>query len=496
MAQTHNGDFAYEHTGDNLVEFFSKAGSLFKNRGCHYGNPVDIMSLFIPAWKTNKYKSMQLAMWLRDCRNTNGRCGSGNRSGGREVFQFIATVDPSWIIANICLIPEVGRWDDLTVLFGTHCEEWAVRYWASAIKEGNGLAAKWAPREKSNKLVYHKLRKALKLSPGEFRKLLAKNTEVVEKHMCSNRWGDIDYNHVPSVAMARSVNAFTKHDTDRFSQWKQSLSDPKSGNAIHAGVLFPHDCIRTLKAELSSEFKDGFFSWSRAKRVGDTEVYQESEIANAQFAALPNYMEGTNAKIMTICDFSGSMNVPVSGNIHANDIAMGLGLYCSDRLGKDNPFYRMFIPFSDDARFVNWKDESFSVAVQKHNDGFGVNTNVVAALDLILGSAQMFKASNEQMPTCLLIVSDMEFDFSGGHEATAIESCMKKWEQLGYNRPNIVYWQLGDYGTSPAIADHKNVALVSGFSSSILTAILSGDDFSPRGVMERAISKYEIVSPL
>ena len=66
MARTGNGDYAYDSTGNALLEFFAKAGSLFKGKGTYYGNEKDAISLFKPAWTTNSYKAMQLAMWVRD----------------------------------------------------------------------------------------------------------------------------------------------------------------------------------------------------------------------------------------------------------------------------------------------------------------------------------------------------------------------------------------------------------------------------------------------
>jgi hypothetical protein len=495
MAYGHKGDFAYESTNDPLLEFFSKAGSLMKNRGTYHGDPVESLDLFKHAWDTDNYKSMQLALWLRDCRRgTQGRAGAGNRSASREALGWIAENHPAWIISNIQFIPEVGRWDDLLALMNTPVEGYAIDFWVKAIKSGNGLAAKWAPREKNNKPVYHKLRKAAGLDPKSFRKLLAENTKVVETLMCNNSWEDINYSQVPSVAMARSVNAFTKHDSNRFQSWKDALKDPNSGAKVNAEVLFPHDCIRTLRAELGSNMKQGFYTWSR-KRGHTGETYEDSEVANAQFAALPNYMEGTNMRLICICDFSGSMDVKVSGSIAAIDVSMAMGLYCSDRVGKDNPFYRKFIPFSDNARLVDWKDDTFSVAVQKHNDGWCGSTNVSAALDSILDAAKLFNATNDQIPNCLLMLSDMQFDPGANKEKTAIEACLDKWVAAGYSKPRIIYWNLGDSDTSPATSESKDVALVSGFSPALLTAILEGDDFSPLAVMNRAISKYEVVDP-
>jgi hypothetical protein len=433
---------------------------------------------------------MQLAMYLRDCRG-----GSGNRNGFRKIINWISLNHSQWITSNLNLIPEVGRWDDLEALIGTPCEEAAIKFWATAILSKDGLANKWCPRENKNKVIYHKLRKAAFMSPPEFRKHLAKNTNVVETDMCNGSWSNIKYNHVPSVAMARLSNAFERNDRIRFTSWAASLADKKSGNSVNASVLFPHDCIRTLRAELSK--KNGYFTWSR-KPSKDNEEYDESLLANAQFEALPDYINNKKNRIIPICDFSGSMQRPISVNnsIELIDISMGLGLYCSDRLGKDNPFYRKFIPFSDDARLISWENDSFSVAVQKYNDGFCGGTNINAALDQILNSAIMFNVSNDQMPTCLLIISDMQWDGGGvSEEQTAVEVGLSKWEEKGYSRPKIVYWNLNRYDSSPSTVEHKDVALVSGYSPACLSAILEGEDFSPIGVMNRAISKYKVIHP-
>lgn len=492
MARTHNNDFAYDSTGNALLEFFSKAGSLFAKKGTYYGDETKAVELFKSAWVTNNYKAMQLSMWLRDCRG-----GAGNRSGFREILKWLVGRDASWVEANMHMIPLVGRWDDLESLVDTPCEKNALDFWVRAIQDGNQLAAKWAPREDKNKAIFAKMRKICKMSPKDFRKLLVKNTNVVETVMCQKEWQDIDFNKVPSVAMARYNNAFKKHDPARFGQWKDALEKgvDEDGNEVkvNTSVLFPHDVIRTLYADLSDSH-GGYYGFTSSRR--SYVEYKDSKIANAQFAALPDYMEGTNARIMAICDFSGSMTNTVSGQIRAIDVSMSLGLYCSDRLGEKNPFYRKFMPFSNDSHMVDWKNDTFSVAAQKYNDGFVGSTNIRSALDKILEAAKMFGATNEQIPNMLLVISDMQFDggVSNGSETT-VETAMKEWEKAGYTRPKIVYWNTAGYAGTPSTKVHNNVALVSGFSPSLLKAVLGGEDFNPMAILDRAIAKYKVVDP-
>jgi len=496
MTRTGNDDYAYDSTGNALLEFFAKAGSLFKGKQTYYGNESTALDLFKSAWTTNNYKSMQLSMWLRDVRG-----GSGNRSGFRDIITWLAQRDPDWVKANLHLIPIHGRWDDLKALENTDCEQDAFKFWIEAIKEGHGLAAKWAPRDSKNnakrKVLFNKLRKVAEMSPKDFRKLLVKNTNVVETYMCKKDFQDIDYSKVPSVAMARYNNAFKKNDPARFDQWRNALEKgvDEEGNEVkvNAGALFPHDCMRTLYADLSSSH-GGHYGWTSNERNSHPK-YQDSPVANAQFAALPDYMEGTKERVMAICDFSGSMQTEISGSVQSLDVSMGLGLYCSDRLGKDNPFYRRFIPFSNTSCLVCWENETFSVAAQKYNDGWVGSTNIRAALKQILDAGKMFKATNDQMPTTLLIISDMQFNSGCKDNETTVETGLKEWESYGYSRPKVVYWNTAGYQGSPSTMAHPNVSLVSGFSPSVLKAILGGEDFSPMAVLEKAIEKYEVVDP-
>jgi hypothetical protein len=470
-ARTGNGAVAFEHSEDNLVEFFSKAGSLYVNKGTYYGNESTALELFKNAWRTDNYKSMQLAMWLRDCRG-----GSGNRSGFRAIINWLGNNYPEWIKANIALIPKYGRWDDLVALYNTPCEKDALHIWSLAIQSVDanvfGLAAKWADRQDV------KLRNYMGFSPKGFRKLLVSKTMVVESLMCSGRWEKVNYNHVPSVASARYANAFKKHDETRYNEWRESLASPESVNKVNAEVLLPHDIVRMVQ-----------------HCYGDDPAVVNA-LAEAQLKAIPNYMEKTNKRIMSILDFSGSMSsVNVAGSVTALDVALGLGLYCSEKVGSNNPFYRAVIPFSTNSKLVSWKGMSLVAAINKIPNGYCGSTDIKQALKVLLDAGKFFNATNDQMPNVLLILSDMQFDQGVTHSETPVEESLKEWEAAGYARPQIVYWNLAGYQNQPETAFKKDVALVSGYSPSVLKAVLSGEDFTPIAVMNRTISKYEITDP-
>jgi hypothetical protein len=479
MRKTHEGAAAYEHSLDHAVEFFSKAGSLFegKRKKSFYGEGSEetALALFQKTWIVDPVISFKLLLWLRDCRG-----GSGNRSGARSCLKWLALHDPDWIKVNIGWFPLIGRWDDLRTLFGTPVETEAVGLWAEALMKTDVLAAKWADRSDKP------LRRALGMTERAMRKRLAevRKMHIVEFKMCENQWGEINYEHIPSVAMARYTKAFGRHDETRFNLYKEAL---KKGEAkIHAGVLFPHDCVRTVR--------DG-----------------DADIGDAQFEALPNFMS-TDSRVIVICDTSGSMGDEVSGSIKRVDISQALALYCSAKIPKSNPFHKKFIGFSTEGKFQDWNGMKFSEPILAYcNMGYDVDrrkkmifdgavgsTHIDKALDLILKTAKFFSLKDDQMPNMLLIVSDMQFH-DGSETAdknkSEVEKCIDKWVEAGYSVPQIVYWNLAGYAGQPITSKHNNVALVSGFSPAILKAVFEAEDLTPKGVMIKALEKYNIEVP-
>jgi hypothetical protein len=454
----------YDHSFNHCLEFFSKAGSLMEKKKAFYGNEATALELFKPAWIADNITAFKLLLWLRDARG-----GAGNRSAFRTCLRWVAEQFPEWVYANLSWIPMVGRWDDLRTLFGTNVGSEAAKLWAHAIRHEDILAAKWADR--SDKL----LQGALNLNEANLRRLLAsiRKNSIVEHKMCTKDWSSIEYKKVPSVAMARYTKAFGRNDTDRFEAYKAALV--KGETTVNASVLFPHDCVRTVK-------------------------FGDSAIADAQFDTLPNYMENSGEKAIVICDTSGSMESAISGKIAAIDVSQALALYCSAKISPESPFYKKFIAFCSEGEFKNWNSMTFSQAVKSKaifNGAVGA-TRIDKALDLILNSAVHWNIKPENMLTTLIIVSDMQFTggvAGGERQLTEIQKCMFKWRDAGYNIPKIIYWNTAGYAGSVETKYGSNIALVSGFSPSVLKAIFNGDDLTPEGVMKATIKKYEITIP-
>jgi len=309
------------------------------------------------------------------------------------------------------------------------------------------------------------MHKELDMTPKDFRKLLVKLTNVVETKMCNKEFEDIEYSHVPSIAMHKYRNAFIKHDSERFNTFIQSaLKDPKK---INASVLFPHVlCEKMFQIRGESEVRDAI---------------------QAQWQALPNYMEGSNERILPVCDVSGSMTgLPMM-------VSISLGVYISER--NESVFKNAFLTFSEKPQLCYTVGKTlFEKLYSIQNANWGFNTNLLATFDLILNKATDVQLPQDEMPTKLLIISDMEFDQAEGNK-TNLDSIKEKYEKSGYKMPEIIFWNVnGRVGNIPANKYDSKVGLVSGFSPAILKSILLGEVETPTQLMLRTVNngRYDI----
>ena len=124
-----------------------------------------------------------------------------------------------------------------------------------------------------------------------------------------------------------------------------------------------------------------------------------------------------------------------------------------------------------------------------NNSKWEMSTNLHAAFENILSVAVNGNVPQEEMPSMLLIFSDMQFNRCVRYDDTAMNMIERKYAEAGYQVPAIVFWNLNSSDNVPVTADKSGAALVSGFSPAILTALLSENlaEFTPRNIMLKAI---------
>ena len=65
-------------------------------------------------------------------------------------------------------------------------------------------------------------------------------------------------------------------------------------------------------------------------------------------------------------------------------------------------------------------------------------------------------------------------------------------KENGYEMPKLVFWDLNAHAGQPAECSDENVAMISGFSPSIMKAVLNAEEFNPIDVMLEAVEPIKL----
>jgi hypothetical protein len=84
----------------------------------------------------------------------------------------------------------------------------------------------------------------------------------------------------------------------------------------------------------------------------------------------------------------------------------------------------------------------------------------------------------------------MQFDECVEYDDSAIEMITRKYAEAGYTVPQVVFWNLRHSHGVPARADQQGVALVSGYSPSLMQGLLeSGTMATAEEVMLQTVMR-------
>jgi hypothetical protein len=480
-ARTENGDTTNASTGSKVLDLFSKGGAV------RNFSEKDVINLIKPALQEELNLAVACIFYLRDILK-----GQGERRFFRIAMVYLAnTLSTEQITKLIELVPVYGRWDDLFALRGTEAYRIALEFYAAQLSrdaldnsEGNSisLAAKWAPSEKAGTQTRLNWKDLVAYFPTarQYRVIvssLRKKLQIIETKMCANEWSAIDYSTVPSRANLVYRKAFKKHDGARYdSHIKEVLAMPaeQKQKAMKTGTLAPYELVHKV------------MSWKKE---------ENDQTLEAMWQSLPDYTKGKQNNSIAVVDVSGSMTSTINGTeVTAKSVAISLGLYLAEKAtGK---WANSFICFSESPKFITLKAKSFKDKVEEINDSdWGYNTDLRKVFTVILEAAKKGNVQPEDMPESLYIISDMQFDraVSGSNKST-FQSIDKMYEDSGYVRPNLIFWNVMEKGGSPAKFMDYGVALVSGFSATTFMSVLS-DNQTPETFMRSILEspRYELV---
>jgi hypothetical protein len=209
-------------------------------------------------------------------------------------------------------------------------------------------------------------------------------------------------------------------------------------------------------------------------------------------------MEGSEERILPVVDVSGSMSSEVGGNpnLSCMDVAISLGMYISER--NEGKFKDAFITFSENPQLQYLNGDLKQRLRQLRNADWGMSTNLESVFNLILTQAKNNNVSEDKMPTKILILSDMQFNQATRKDSLGAQSMIESmYEEAGYTKPDIIYWNLNAKGGNfPVEFDKNGTALVSGFSPSILKSLLGGKSMTPESILMDTVNdeRYSVIT--
>ena len=471
IGTTENGAMTFTSTLNHNLDFFALASA-------KRANPSEAVSLFSEAYQENPVTALLNLFYLRDVRGGQGE---------RAIFRFcLERVDTQFITNEgfLKLIPEYGRWDDLIVMMYTFSQN--VNVVSAIIKiiknqidldtksDHPSLLAKWIPLPNSvcnpvRKSIAHAIPKLLGLTERQWRKVivpLRNKLKIVERLMTEGRYPDIDYAKIPSRCGYFHRAAFMRHDCERYTKYLEDLAAGRT--KINSGTLYPYEIIYKLRELL------GFGSSSYFSRQHLDPSSPEVVSLMEMWKALPEFF--TKGNVLPVVDVSGSMFTPVSfGKAMAIDVSTSLGIYCAQH--NTGMFKDHYVSFSESPMLIKLNPgkslaENLQYILSKE---VGYDTNFHKVFKVILKSMVRNNLPKEECPSIVLAISDMEFN-SVGTGRTNFELIKKKYDEAGYDLPQLVFWNVMSRGRNvPVRKDENGVVLISGMSPSILRFISEGE---------------------
>lgn len=474
---TTNGAVGKKSTGSKLYDLFA-IGAAYRQR-----SEADCILLFKNAYLEDKTYALKCLAYLRDIESQ----GQGERRFFRVILKWLVNFDEQAIKRNLQYLVKNNycRWDDIFVLFDTKLESFAMDLIRSQLtediknyKQGNNvpisLCAKWCSScnasSSQTKREGRKIATALGLTEREYRKMLSmlrERIKVVERLMSQNRWNEIQFDKLPSRAGLLYRNCF-KNKGLIAEKYRQFATN--SNTTVNAGKLYPYDiAAKAIKLMGSNGYGRHYVALDDTERL----------MINKYWENLEDFFKDAVSNLMVVADTSGSMTWSGDNSVKPIDVATSLAVYAAEHA--KGPFANHYISFSRTARLIEVEGVDFCDKIDRIvRKNLCENTNLESVFDLVLNTAMNYRLTPSQIPSTLVIITDMQVDVASNSRdrITFMESMRHKWYQKcggKYNFPNLVLWNVNASSNINIIDDSKTgVTYVSGCSPTIFTQVLTG----------------------
>lgn len=498
---TENGDKALLSTGNSCLDFFVR---ITRN-----STLPDYIDAFNKAWSENPETAIKVLMNMRDVRK-----GKGEKLIPNAILAYIKLTCPfNLYYAIIQKMIQYGYWKDLLQIMEIEARYYTVNkqsrspftnsievtiiaeqlkadYKLFLDSEGSdkkvpiSLCAKWAPSEKTHyshhpMYITGKIIAELNITAKEYRIMLTKLRNhlcILETLMCGQRYDEIDFSKLSSVAAMKMKAAFMRTtnaagiETDNRKKLSLSYKDylsklSKGETKVNVNGIHPHEIV-------------GYYLDS------DNDV---DDFTEAQWTSLVKKVteSGVFRNVTAIVDVSDSMQG------QPMQVAIALGLLVS--VCTTGPFYGKAITFHTTPTWHQVTGTTLKEQVVSMKSApWGGSTNMRAVFDLILENAVSAKLTQDEMVKTLFIFTDMQFNSCDTNFESSIEYGKRTYAEAGYILPHIVCWNLRTSSSNslPCGKNEESFAMLSGFSAELLKCVLTGNDFTPYNMMMHVLEPY------
>lgn len=510
---TENGDIAFATTGEKLLDYYDKCV-----RGVSVETLTGVLDEILLIDGVDYGDLYATIFNVRDARH-----GKGERLIFYRSMYHLWTKESQrrYVRDLLSLIPEYGYYKDFINMWElSECDDFRmaiVESWGTSMrmdmeKYGHfvdlseeeksktkfSMAWKYAPAEKSaHRSLYKALREYLKIPKSTYRKTKAdigRRINIVEQMMCGKMFAEIKFSAVPSKAMNLYKKAFMnvikkRHmsversdELDRVlcaERFKEYIERVSSGEEkINVKTMMPHELVRQYFYDMSDDKPVLEVQWK---------ALREHVMAMGDFS---------KELSLCVCDVSGSMaGIPM-------EVCISLGIMISSIQPKTSPFADRVITFQskpsyhmlDREKSLHWNVKKLASAP------WGGTTNFYLTMKMIAGLGQKHGLTQDQMPKRLFIFSDMQFNSADRNSWSGTYAKVTElFDRYGYVVPQIIFWNLrGNTVSYVEDAKTEGVAMLSGFSTTVLKSLLDGDSmetFTPLNIFKKIITdtRYDLV---
>ena len=429
-----------------------------------------------------------------------------------ELLEIVVPMNTGFVDKNPGEVKEYLRTNGISGL--SQVFKWVKREGKANSSHRDDIIRRLFPKSVGTNI--NQARKLMRHSASFANKLLI----VVETYMVSNNWGLIDPRFVPSLATTKHRLAFlnkTKSgDTRSTDDGRVSCADTFFKAILDGSINGAQSDMKKLADIIWQKggFDGCYYGSRRSSESKLTDV--ERQLINAQWkemvAFVRKLVEDKYAKdlaerqaridagetdippiqdpraVLPVVDTSGSMSS--AGVMH---YAIAMGIVCASI----STIPGMLITFSQTPevyRFNPDKDDIFTLYRKIMNCNWGMNTNLDATYQLLLGEMKAARARGSDISTDfrLAIFTDGQFDsmVSFGNTDTygrllrarlsGFDTFQKRQEkaftEAGFGVPLVVYWNMAERSVGfPVQSDTCGAILVAGFSQTVMVEAMTGD---------------------